>query len=129
MRRGFSIYLILFFGLGPLSALLKGSEDAWLPPCCRRHGTHHCAMSMRVAAMRAAMESGTAPMLAAPATCPLYPGMRLGVLAPAHALPAATAPMRCETGRRLIPANTRVIAYSRPSVAHAGRGPPTMDPS
>ena len=53
MRRGFSIFLVLFFGLGPLSALVDGSEDASLPPCCRRHGAHHCAMYARIMAMRA----------------------------------------------------------------------------
>ena len=57
MRRGFSIFLILFFGLGPLSALIDGSEDASLPPCCRRHGAHHCAMYARIMAMRAGLRA------------------------------------------------------------------------
>jgi hypothetical protein len=53
MRRVFSIFLILFFGLGPLSALVEGSDDASLPACCRRLGAHHCAMYAENMAMRA----------------------------------------------------------------------------
>ena len=46
MRRAISIFLILFFWLGPLETLLPGGEDARLPACCRRHGAHHCAMTL-----------------------------------------------------------------------------------
>ncbi len=91
MRRGFSIFLIVFFGLGPLSALLEASEDANLAPCCRRHGAHHCAMAMRMAAMMAKTESGSTPVLTAPMSCPLYPGTTFSMLMPAHALTATPA--------------------------------------
>ncbi len=75
MRRGFSIFLILFFGLGPLSALVDGSEDASLPPCCRRHGAHHCAMDAQImAAMSGAAAPIRTPGFSAPLTCPLYHG-------------------------------------------------------
>jgi len=45
MRRTLSIFLVLFFGLGPVAAALHAEEDAGLPACCRRHGAHHCAMA------------------------------------------------------------------------------------
>ena len=129
MRRGFSIYLILFFGLGPLSVLLKGSEDAYVPACCRRRGTHHCAMSRQIAAMRAGLALDPRTAFSAPTTCPLYPGLRFGILAPAHALPPAETGTRAEFARRFTARLTRTIACSCPSLAHAGRGPPATDPS
>ena len=45
MRRALSILLVLFFGLGPLTATLQGSDDSRLPACCRRNGAHHCVMA------------------------------------------------------------------------------------
>src|ERR1700723_613398 len=73
MRRALSISLILFFGFGPLAATLGASDDAGLPACCRRHGAHHCAMSMRMAAAIMDTASGNA-IFSAPATCPEFPG-------------------------------------------------------
>jgi hypothetical protein len=127
MRRGFSIFLILFFGLGPLSAFVDGSEDANLPPCCRRHGAHHCAMAMRMAAMMAKIESGSTPVLTAPLTCPSYPGPSAAILMPAHALTAAPASFRPEFTRTPAPTFERIAEFSRPSRAHAGRGPPAAN--
>ena len=129
MRRSFSIYLILFFGLGPLSALLKGSDDAYLPACCRRHGAHHCAMSEQMAAMRARLALDPRPALSAPKTCPLYQGLSFGILAPAHALAAKEAEMRAGFAGRFAPALIDTIACLRPSLTHAGRGPPSREQS
>ncbi len=44
MRRGLSLFLILFFGFGSLALGLSATSESRLPPCCRRHGKHHCAM-------------------------------------------------------------------------------------
>jgi len=121
MRRGFSIYLILFLGLGPLSALLNGSEDASLPACCRRHGAHHCAMNRQ---MMAHLAPDPRPSLSAPTTCPLYPGPNLGICAPAPALAAEKAGMRADFRCRCSPSLTEAAAHSRTNLTHAGRGPP-----
>lgn len=120
MRRGFSIFLILMFGLGPLSWLIDGSEDANLPACCRRHGAHHCV----VAAMAAQAQSGSTPTVSAPITCPSYPGAIALLSTPAQALAAAS-----RTGEALQPIeNVRAAAHasglSKPAQSHAGRGPP-----
>lgn len=129
MRRGFSIFLILFFGLGPLSAFADGSEDAGLPPCCRRHGAHHCAMYAQIMAMRAGRGIDPAPSFSAPPTCPLYPGPIFSIWAPAHAL-ATAAPKVCAVFMRTFaPAFERITAFSTPSHAHAGRGPPDSNSS
>jgi len=127
MRRGFSIFLILFFGLGPLSAFVDGSADAGLPPCCRRHGANHCAMYAQIMALRAGRGIDPKPSFSAPLTCPLYHGPTLSMLMPAHALTPAAASFRAEFTRTPAPAFERMGAYSHPSCAHSGRGPPSTD--
>jgi hypothetical protein len=132
MRRAFSIFLILFFGLGPLSAFVDSSADAGLPACCRRHGVHHCALYAQVkAAQIMAMKAGsgidTAPGFSAPPSCPLYHGPMFSMLMPAHALTVAPASFRAEFTRAPAPVFERMAAFSRPSRAHAGRGPPVAE--
>jgi hypothetical protein len=129
MRRVFSIFLILFFGLGPLSALAEGSEDAGLPACCRRHGAHHCAMAAQIMAMRAGRGIDRSPGFSSPLTCPLYHGPMFSMLSPAHALTASAASVRDEFVRVPAPAPERTAAFSIPSRAHSGRGPPASNPS
>ena len=129
MRRGFSIFLILFFGLGPLLALVDGSEDASLPSCCRRHGEHHCAMYAQIMAMRARLGFDPNPAFEAPSTCPLYRGPGLGILVPAHALAASMARVRSELALSFTPVAAVPLVLSRPGLTHAGRGPPPVDPS
>ncbi|MGA7342103.1 MAG: hypothetical protein WBE72_01135 [Terracidiphilus sp.] len=122
MRRGFSIFLILLFGLGPLSATLEASDDAGLPPCCRRHGAHHCAMAMQMAAAEA--QSDSRPAFSAPLTCPYYPGATAAILAPVPALIAVAARLPALMAQAYRSAIARTAAHSNPSRTHAGRGPP-----
>jgi hypothetical protein len=71
VRRSLSILLILLFGF-PLVApvfALGADGDATLPACCRKNGSHHCAMSMQ---QIASLGVGT-HLLARPNCCPLYP--------------------------------------------------------
>ena len=127
MRRGFSIFLILFFGLGPLSVLLEGSEDASLPPCCRRHGAHQCAMYAQIMAMRARFGFDPNPAFEAPLTCPLYRGPTFSMLMPAHALTAALAGASAALTNSPAPVHERLAARSITSRAHPGRGPPAAN--
>jgi len=126
MRRGFSIFLILLFGFGPLSAMVDGAEDANLPACCRRNGAHHCAMSVEMMATMSHIVDPR-PSFTAPLTCPYYPGPSITLLTPAHAMTAAAA--SAQTGwmetRATVPGNA--VARSFPSDAHSGRGPPAGD--
>jgi hypothetical protein len=126
MRRGFSIFMILFFGLGPLSAFIDGSEDASLPPCCRRHGAHHCAMAMRMAAM-AHLPPDPRPAFNVPLTCPNYPGPSITILMPSHALTAAQANPHIAMTRSVARVFARKCVQESPSRAHAGRGPPAAN--
>ncbi len=124
MRRAASLILVLFFGFGPLAGLLQSSDDARLPACCRRHGMHHCAMAMQMAAMLAQQASGKTPILTAPLTCPMYPGFLAGPSTPAHALAAAAASLPALLTQSLSPASTSVSALTGSLRARVARGPP-----
>ena len=124
MRRGLSILLVLFFGLGPLTATLPASDDAGLPPCCRRNGAHHCAISMRMAVMMAEAASGGVPLLTAPAHCPFYPQHPAAWIVPPHALVATSASLpRLFTQARVAAAEPATRCLNRIHIC-AGRGPP-----
>ena len=55
MRRAIAISLLVFFGWMLAAPLVVTDPEANLPPCCRRHGKHHCAM------MDLAQRIGTGP--------------------------------------------------------------------
>ena len=88
MRRALSILFVLLFGLGPLAATFDG-DDASLPACCRRNGTHHCEMSdaMLARIIQAALST---PAFTAPSRCPQFPAHESA--APSPALAVARAP-------------------------------------
>ncbi len=125
MRRFLAILLVLFFGLGPLSATLEASDDAYLPACCRRHGAHHCAMAAMMAATRARQRQDSTPAFSAPSTCPYYPGSAVMLLGPAHALAVSAAAMPSLRAQACEHVSRHTRIPSRPGLAHAGRGPPT----
>jgi len=127
MRRGFSIFLILFFGLGPLSALADSSDDASLPPCCRRHGAHHCALAAQMAARMARMQTGAAPALSAPLTCPSYPGALAAIFTPPPALTVAAIAIAVPRSRTRVMCAAHATPHSLPATTHAGRGPPVQN--
>lgn len=125
MRRFLSSFLLLFFGLGPLSAVLPASDDARLPACCRRNGAHHCAMTAEmIAAMMAHAQKDASPGFSAPATCANYPGVMALLMTPGDAL--TSAPMQLPTllDESLVPAARRTVAVNNPIRTKAGRGPP-----
>jgi hypothetical protein len=121
MRRGLSIFMVLFFGLWPLTGMLEASDESRLLACCRRHGAHHCAMAMQMAAMTA---SGSTPMLTAPPTCPSFPGFAAGPCTPRHALAAVVESLPVLMARAHSATRSRGDARVRPIRTHAGRGPP-----
>ena len=122
MRRALSIFLVLFFGLGPFAATLQADDDSGLPACCRRHGAHHCAMSAQMVTMM--VQSDGKPILTAPSTCPYFPGYNvapsttpLALSAPAHSMPALLAQPHA-------PAAARAAARISQLRTRAVRGPP-----
>jgi len=122
MRRSLAILLMLVFGLGPLSATLKASDDSSLPACCRRHGAHHCAM---MADRMVAATQDRTPAFSAPATCPYYPGAAAIVTSPAPALAAKAAPAPALNAQAYVPAASPIRVFLSSVRTHTGRGPPT----
>jgi hypothetical protein len=126
MRRGVSIFLVLLFSLGPVSAALRANRDAGLPPCCRRLGAHRCAMSGAVGARVVAADSNR-PILSAPSHCRYYPADSRAKLSPACGLALPS------TNQLILPeqdyasaAPTRAARLS-PWRTRADRGPPSSD--
>ena len=124
MRRALSIFLTLFFAIGPLTALFGDTDDTRLPACCRRHGAHHCAMSET--AMGKVLLAGSQPAVTAPAHCPLYPqgtpatSSATQALTPAPGLRDAIVVAPLRTAPPLVaPANYLVRSLSV-------RGPPAL---
>jgi hypothetical protein len=71
VRRLLSITLLMLFvypAVAPLFAL-GGNDESQLPACCRRHGKHHCMMSMEE--MQALLDGHH--FTAVRSKCPLYP--------------------------------------------------------
>jgi hypothetical protein len=127
MRRGLSILLVLFFWLGPLTATLQAGDDMRLPPCCRRHGAHHCAMSDAMMARMGQAASGSTPVVSAPSHCPLYPGAANAVVSPIHALAPSAAGMPALLAQAHTPAASRAAARMGQIRTRAGRSPPRPD--
>ena len=46
MRRTIALALMMVFSLTLIAPAFGPDADANLPPCCRRHGKHHCMMRM-----------------------------------------------------------------------------------
>jgi hypothetical protein len=44
MRRAVSLTLLALFSWMLMAPLFASDAEAALPPCCRRHGKHHCMM-------------------------------------------------------------------------------------
>jgi len=125
MRRWLSIFLILFFWLGPLAATLPASdEDSRLPICCRRHGVHHCAMASRMSAIMGSAESNSTQAFTAPVTCPYFPGFTAGPATAFHALAASGVSLPTLLAQAHSPVAARAAARLSQIRTRAGRGPP-----
>jgi len=125
VRRAFSILFVLLFGLGPLAVLIDGEDDASLPACCRRNGTHHCVMSDAMLARMVQAALGN-HAFTSPSHCPQFPAQ--GNAAPSPILALAHVPDVETTG---IPAFMPLIQTSSDARSihlrtPALRGPPAL---
>lgn len=123
MRRALSIFFVLLFGLGPLAVSLGAEEDSSLPACCRRNGSHHCAMSARAAAMIAEAASSK-PIITAPATCPFFPGYIAATASAPQALAASPVSLPFLLAQPHSPATGCAAARQNQIRTRASRGPP-----
>jgi len=124
MRRALSIFLVLLYGLGPIAATLEAEQDTRLPACCRRHGTHHCAMSARAAEIIAEAEASKS-IIAAPATCPLFPSYAAATQSAPQALAASPMSLPFLLAQSHSPAAGRATARLSQIRTRASRGPPS----
>ena len=124
MRRVLSIFLVLFFAIGPLPGSLGAKDDdARLPACCRRHGTHHCAMSEETVAR---WVRGTLPSVSAPSHCPLYPDDSLATTSPVYTLAGRLANSVVSPVQAHAPAAPQAVLRDGQIHTHTSRGPPTL---
>lgn len=92
-RRLLAVALLLTF-ISPVALPLfatTADPEASLPACCRRHGKHHCAMTMAMLAI------ASRPAFYAP-PCPFYPTAATPArIVPAHlaAVPRLSVELRC----------------------------------
>ncbi|MGH9599911.1 MAG: hypothetical protein ACRD27_08600 [Terracidiphilus sp.] len=127
MQRGISIFLVLFFSLGPFAPLSQANEDANLPACCRRNGRHHCAINMQtMAAGMMLVPPGASPIAQAPSRCPYYPHNPTAWTTPIHALVPAPVDLPVPLAQPHSPAAARAAARLSQIRTRAGRGPPTI---
>ena len=124
MQRALSIFLILFFGFGPLSAASQESDESRLPACCRRHGAHHCAMSDSMMARMAEAVSGQTTFTT-PSHCPLYPNGCCVPNAPVHALGPSTNGLAVLLAEDHSPVAARSAARMSQVRTRTDRGPPS----
>jgi hypothetical protein len=122
MRRALSILLVLLFAAGPLAAALQ-SDDLRLPPCCRRHGAHHCSMSDAMIASMLRLSHGK-PILTAPAHCPFYPHNAVNTLGPAFELAPSSSPIPGLRAQVHTPVAYRAVALAARLRSHSGLSPP-----
>lgn len=126
VRRGFSISLILFLWLGPLAALLPGISESRLPFCCRRNGSHHCAMDADTAADAAAAQSDSSrPVLSAPSHCPRFPAAVVPSVRSAVAVAVWPANWSAQGIGIYSPGTRRDAARTGQLRTQADRGPPS----
>jgi hypothetical protein len=104
--------------------LPASDDDSRLPPCCRRHGAHRCAMTSRMAALMSQAASGGKPIFTAPLTCPYFPGYIAGPTLTIAALAAPPVSMQVLLATPHLPAAGRADARISQIRTRAGRGPP-----
>lgn len=128
LRRLFSI-LLFWATLLPLIAPLLSTgamAESTLPACCRRDGTHHCAMSSSAHAMMLGETNDSAPRISAPPEqCPYrqhsLAAAHLQVFTPASAATHAAFLLRAPSASAQAECLRR-ISFDR---SRQKRGPPS----
>ncbi|MDR3726567.1 MAG: hypothetical protein P4K86_05955 [Terracidiphilus sp.] len=124
MRRILSIFLILQFWPGPLAAVLQANSESRLPACCRRHGAHHCDMTVEQAMRLSQASSGSAPVFAHPARCSSFPESLAAPITSLYALAAAAAALPAISSQAALPAASCPTPSLSQLRVNSTRGPP-----
>jgi len=125
MRRGVSIFLVMLFALGPVSAALQADSEARLPACCRRLGAHRCAMADTIRARMVAATVSDRPTLSAPSHCRYYPNGSRATLSPVCSLALQGTSLSTLRDQDYSPTALTAAARMSPWRSPADRGPPT----
>ncbi|MGB8260077.1 MAG: hypothetical protein WCE75_06990 [Terracidiphilus sp.] len=120
MRRAIAFSLLILFSWTLMAPLFASHPEASLPPCCRRHGKHHCAM------MALALRNGSGPAFTQLSErCPCRPAANAASNGASwqHETPALLFAGLC----RQPLAVERTLALFRISLqrSHLKRGPPS----
>ena len=124
-RKLLAITLLALLGMPLLQPLLAltGASETNLPACCRRHGIHHCWMSM---AERSQVISRTPRFLLPIEKCPYYPAS-IPITSSSYFVPPIAQAIFAElVAYQAIAVRTdskRRISFHR---SHQKRGPPSF---
>jgi len=111
--------------LGPLAAAFQGMDESRLPACCRRDGSHHCAMDEQTA-MSLMQRAQSGPAFDAPSRCPYYPRTVARAAGPAFTL-ASGAVVAADLAVQPHVAIGTHAARLQPALRnYEGRGPPRL---
>jgi hypothetical protein len=95
-----------------------------LPACCRRHGSHHCALSGNAMALRTQAASGSGPILVAPARCPFFPASNAVPASNPLALAVRPSALPVQLVQTLVPPSGRAAVRLNQVSTRTGRAPP-----
>jgi hypothetical protein len=118
VRRGSAALLLAIFGFSLITPALSASDpESKLPPCCRRPGKHHCAMT--------SSDSSSGP--AFQALCPSYPTAAAVPVNPVVSLSAISlAAFVVPVTHPAIRPHTQLLRHGSFSRARQKRGPPIL---
>jgi hypothetical protein len=119
MRRAIALTLLALFGYVLIAPFLAPGAEASLPPCCRRHGKHHCTMMQPLTGSQRGLQT-------IQEKCP-YQSAHRGAAHSASWRPQATdafhTPIAVERTR---PAQSAAMLESRLLRGPPRRGPPSL---
>lgn len=121
MRRIVSIALLAVFSWQFAAPAFSPDAEANLPPCCRRHGKHHCMMRWMVQ-----QESGHPAFTTVTERCPYGPASVTAVHSSAYQPPVASSFYTGPGSQSAVAPPTAPVAGNTFLRGHQKRGPPFL---
>jgi ribosome modulation factor len=119
MRRAIALTLLALFGYVLIAPFLAPGAAASLPPCCRRHGKHHCSMMQPLTGSQRGLQT-------IQEKCP-YQSAHRGAAHSAGWRPQADAAFYASIAiERTRPAQSATLFESRFQRGPPRRGPPSL---
>ena len=121
MRRIVSIALLAVFSWQIAAPAFSPDAEANLPPCCRRHGKHHCMMRWM-----ARQESGHPAFTTVAESCPYGPAFLTAAHSSAYQPPAMSSFYTGSGSRPIFAPPAVYVARDTFLRGHPKRGPPFL---